>query len=463
MSRLVALSHRRLRPDDTAPQPGGLARSVHAAVAAHAGAWFGCDDSRATAQSTQRAAAHIGFSNDVLWPLLHGLPPPQSDVPLAVRHAGYRALNRAWAGEVAPQLRATDLVWIHDYQLLPLAAALRDCGHAGRIGFFLHVPFPGIADWQRLPMHAALLRDLLACDLLGFQTAADRERFVAAAVTATGVLSIDAGTLRLADGRRVRTGVYPVGVDVDGLRDRLAQARTARAAPLAGWLAGRRLVAGVDRLDYTKGLPQRIAAYEQWLQAQPAAASHTAFVQVAAPSRLPLPAYVRTAHELARAVAACNDRHRGAAHEPVCLVQQALPHDDVLALLASARVACVTPLRDGMNLVAQEFVAVQPQADPGVLILSRGAGAACTLTAALPVEGGDPGSIRAALDRALQMPLDERRQRMAALQAALRRHSLRDWHARFVSDLRHCDGPRAPRQRSSTQPASPALTAPIAT
>lgn len=463
MSRLVALSHRVLRPGDATPHAGGLARTVQAAVAAHDGVWFGCEYGSGTTALASNEAGYLGFSNDVLWPMLHGLALPESEVPVATRYAAYRAHNRAWASAVAPRLHATDLVWIHDYQLLPLGAALRDCGYRGRIGFFLHVPFPEPAQWRRLPAHASLLRDLLACELLGFQTTDDRDHFLGAVAATPELASLKGDVVQLAGRRRVRTGVYPVGVDVERLRARLPRSARTGVAPFAPWLAGRRLVAGVDRLDYTKALPQRIAAYAHWSQAQPEAAAHTAFVQVAPPSRLPLPAYARANAAVVQAAETCNAPYRGAGHEPLLLVQQALPHDDVLALLEVARVACVTPLRDGMNLVAQEFVAVQSQADPGVLVLSRGAGVASTFTAALHVDGNDPVSISAALSRALQMPLVERQQRMAALQAALRRRSLADWHTRFVADLARSEGARRQRQRSSTQPAAPALNAPTAT
>jgi trehalose 6-phosphate synthase len=460
MSRLVALSHRVLRPDDATPHAGGLARAVQAAVAAHDGVWFGCEHGTGGAALAAHEAGYLGFSNDVLWPMLHGFALPDSEVPVATRYAGYCAHNRAWASALAPRLRATDLVWIHDYQLLPLGAALRDRGYRGRIGLFLHVPFPEPGQWRRLPMHRSLLRDLLACDLLGFQTTGDRDRFLDAVAATPGLAFRQGEVVQLVDGRRVRTGVYPVGVDVERLRARLQHAPSTALARYAPWLAGRRLVAGVERLDYTKALPQRIAAYAHWLRARPEAAAHTAFVQVAPPSRLPLPAYARATAAVVQAAEACNAPHRGAGVEPLLLVRQALPHDDVLALLAAARVACVTPLRDGMNLVAQEFVAVQSQADPGVLVLSRGAGAASTLTSALQVDGDDPVAISAALARALQMPLIERQQRLAALRAALRRHGLADWHTRFVADLARSNGARLERQRSSTRPASPAVTMP---
>jgi len=443
MSRLVVLSHRMLRPGDTTPHAGGLARSVQAAVEDHDGVWVGAP--------VACSEGYLGFSNDVLWPTLHGFAAPASETSPETRHAAYRAASRAWAGALAPQLHANDLVWIHDYQLLPLAAALRDHGHRGRVGFFLHVPFPDLAQWRRLPMHGALLRDLLACDLIGFQTAGDRERFTAA---------IEAFC---SDRRDIQTGVYPVGVDIDRLRARVPAAAHESITQIERWLAGRTLVAGVDRLDYTKGLSQRIAAYDEWLGAHPTGAAGTAFVQVAPPSRLPLPAYVETTATLVQAVQRCNARHAQGASEPVLLLQQPLPHDAVLGLLATARVACVTPLRDGMNLVAQEFVAVQPDADPGVLILSRGAGVAGALGAALQVDGDDPAGISAALQRALHMPLAERQQRMALLQAALRRQSLTDWHTRFVADLARCGRQNARLQRRSTQPASPALTLPTGT
>ncbi len=482
MSRLVAISHRVQLPDD-APSAGGLARSVHAALSARGGLWFGWDgticETAAALPRARRAAnidyltlplapglhtdAYLGFSNDVLWPTLHGMAPPPSAVPLALRAAAYRATSRAWAAVLQPQLRAGDLVWIHDYQLLPLAAALRERGHAGPIGFFLHVPFPAPAQWRSLPMHAELLRALLRCDLLGFQTAQDLANFrAAAAVSAGSALAFDGDAIRFGP-RRILTGVYPVGVDVSALRQRSAEHSRRSGQPAQDWLGGRRLVAGIDRLDYTKGLLERIAAYAAWLQRHPGAAAQTGFVQVTPPSRTALPAYARTQAALEHAVAACNAQHRSATRDPVLLLQQALPHDSVLALLAAAQVACVTPLVDGMNLVAQEFVAVQRAADPGVLLLGRGAGAAQLLTDALLVDAGDPAALSAALTRALQMPLAERQRRLAGMQAALLRQSLAAWHERFLGDLAACGARRMRTQRSVTVPGAAAVTVPTGT
>jgi trehalose 6-phosphate synthase len=480
VSRLVAVSHRVLLPDEPA-STGGLARSVQAALGARGGLWFGWDgtirDADFSLPRAQRAAhieyltlsltaqqhanAYLGFSNDVLWPTLHSMAPPRSAMPMATRYAAYRAQNDAWAAALRPRLRPGDVLWIHDYQLLPFATALRERGFSGPIGFFLHVPFPQYAHWRSLPAPAELLRDLLSCDLLGFQTEQDRANFRRAAAAALpGIQSSADGAIRLGR-RRIQIGVYPVGVDVDALRQRAGAADRNGRTRVADWAAGRRLVAGVDRLDYTKGLLERIAAYDWWLQRHAGAGAHTGFVQLTPPSRTALPAYARTGAALTRAVEACNAAHRSAAHDPILLLQHALPHDAVLALLAAAGVACVTPLRDGMNLVAQEFVAVQPLADPGVLILGRGAGAAQALTDALLVDAGDPAEIAAALTRALQMPLSERQQRLAGLQTALRRQSLTAWHDRFLRDLEAC-APRAARvQRSATLPGASAVTLPI--
>ena len=488
MSRLVAVSQRVWLPDEPGGA-GGLARSVRAALVEHGGLWFGWDgtvagpDSRLP-QSRQHdgveyltlpmpaalhADAYLGFSNDVLWPTLHGLAPPRSPVPLAARYSAYRAQCRAWATTLRPRLQATDLVWIHDYQLLPLAAALRARGHLGPIGFFLHVPFPPAARWRELPMHAALLRELLACDVVGFQTVDDLGHFADTARMLPGVTLEEDGTRLRSGPWRTALRVRPVGVDVDALQARVASTSREAGDPrdagarLRERLGGRRCIAGIDRLDYTKGLVERITAYDEWLTRHPGAAAHTAFLQVAAPSRGSLPAYTRTAADVAAAVDACNRRHGCARHEPVVLLQQVLAHDAVLDLLAAARVACVTPRRDGMNLVAQEFVAVQPPGDPGVLSLSRGAGVARTLTDALQVDGADPGEIHAALTQALQMPADERRRRHASMLAALRRHSLAQWHGSFVADLA-CAASRArPAQRSRMRPALLSVTRPTGT
>jgi len=342
-------------------------------------------------------------------------------------HLAYQRVNRHYARALQSRLHPRDLIWVHDFHLIPMCRELRRLGVTQPVGFFLHVPFAAPAQWQQLAAAGDLLDALLSHDVIGFQTARDLAHFRAAvALGKRPAAFMPDGSLRLGE-RHIRLGVWPIGVDIDALR---------RAADRGDTTATTRpLIVGLDRLQASKGLEARLQAYSQLLDDTPALRGQIDCLQVVASARMDTAEQARLRLQLRHQAARLRERHGTAGWDPLLLLERTLVHDDALAMLRRARIACVTPLRDGMNLVAKEFIAVQDPDDPGVLVLSRHAGAACELTAALRVDPADPRAIAAALHHALAMPRGERRARHAAMLAALRRHDLASWHGGFLAAL----------------------------
>ena len=453
MSRLVVVSNR--IADPRKPGAGGLAVALGEALRASGGLWFGWSGRTVEAASgsqvqVQRAgdvtlatidlsaadhrAYYLGYANGVLWPVFH------YRLDLADFDAGdiegYRRVNRLMAHKLMPLLEPDDLVWVHDYHLIPLAAELRAMGSGHRIGFFLHIPLPPRTILAAIPQHGWLMRSLLAYDLIGFQSRVDLEHF------ADYVLAEAGGTHEGEDrfhafGRTVRAREVPIGIDVDEFQalgrapEAVETFRTMRAQ-----YGSRRLLVGVDRLDYSKGLPQRIRAFRRLLEHYPENRRTISLVQVAAPSREDVEAYVDIQHELEALCGALNGDFGELDWVPVRFIRRAVARRRLPGLYAASAVALVTPLRDGMNLVAKEYVAAQDPADPGVLVLSRFAGAAEQLTDAVLVNPYDTAGTADSIQHALQMPLDERRARHARLLASIRAVDVHWWARTFLDALR---------------------------
>jgi trehalose 6-phosphate synthase len=452
MNRLVVMSNR--VPDRAAgAQAGGLAVALEGLMQASGGLWFGwsgrvaetdgapprltregrIDYATIDLAAEEHRGYYNGFSNTVLWPLLHSLP----DLMCLDRRSAqvYRNVNQRMAAAVAPLLRPGDLIWVHDYHLMALPARLRALGVRGPIGFFLHVPFPAPDLLALAPEAVTLVRDLLAADLLGFQTEADAENFAAAAQHLLGAARVGGSTLALG-GRRVRLGVFPVEIApraFAAMAEQAVQASDSRR--LAASLAGRRLILGVDRLDPTKGLPQRIAAYRRLLEGRPELCGEVGYLQIAAVSRQDVASYRALRLELDQAAGSLNGDLGTPDWTPLRFVARATARTSVAGLMRQAAVGLVTPLRDGMNLVAKEFIAAQDPADPGVLVLSRFAGAAAQLSEALLVNPHDPDEMTEALARALAMPVAERRARWQACWAAIADRSALAWGEGFIAEL----------------------------
>lgn len=450
MRQVVCVSNRISLPRRAAA-PGGLAVGVLAALQHTGGLWFGWSGEAvrepaeepdivirgnvrfATIDLTQAEieSYYNGYCNSTLWPLFHYFPARFTHDQQ--QHDRYEAVNARFASHLIRLIQPGDAVWVHDYQLIPLGRYLRREGFEGPIGFFLHIPFPHMQVLKVLPGYAELIRDLCQYDLIGFQTQDDLGSFLSCVDPADARLSRDQVELA---GRQVKLGVYPIGVDVDQI---VAEADSAPsqdgARRLSKSLQGRKLIIGVDRLDYSKGLPQRFAAFEHFLEAFPDNRGKVTYLQIAPLSRGDVSAYGEIRQALEQAAGRTNGRLAEAEWTPIRYLNRNYSHATLMGFLRAAHVALVTPVRDGMNLVAKEFVAAQDPDDPGVLILSCLAGAANELTAALQVNPYDKQGMALALQTALNMPLAERRRRHGQLLAVTRQKDIHSWYSRFLRDL----------------------------
>jgi len=333
-----------------------------------------------------------------------------------------------------PLLQADDLIWIHDYHLFALPGELRRRGVRQRIGFFLHTPFPPREILATLPLHAELMRALFDCDLLGLQTEPDVERFCSYACAELGAERIPGG-LR-AFGRRLRLEAFPVGIDAERFRDFAFSAGGEREfGRLRELLRGRAQIIGVDRLDYSKGLLRRLHAFERLLQQHTDMHGAVEYLQIAPLSRSDVKAYRDFRRELEQRAARINGSYARVDWTPVRYLNRPLPRRTLAGYHRASRVGLVTPMRDGMNLVAKEYIAAQDPADPGVLVLSQFAGAALQLDAALLVNPYDAEAVAEALYRALAMSREERCQRHRALAASVMDEDITQWRQRYVAAL----------------------------
>jgi trehalose 6-phosphate synthase len=450
---LIIVSNRVNRPQ-TSTAPGGLAVGVLSALRQSGGTWVGWSG---TLTDEPQLAPHVseeegiryatidlpaaefeayysGFCNGSLWPLCHYFPGRlRYD---AADYAAYQAVNRRMASAVARLGSPSSPIWVHDYQLISAGRYLRAEGVNGPLGFFLHIPFPHIEVLRALPVYVEVVRDLCQYDLVGFQTDQDLLAFRSAVQDVFGEQALDA-THVIAEGRKVGVGVFPIGVDVDGIVARAAAAQCDdQVRRLVAGLLGRKLLLGVDRLDYSKGLVERFAAYRHLLESSPELLGKITYIQIAPLSRQNVAAYTQIRDALEKAAGHTNGQYADTDWTPVRYLNRDFPHDVLLGFLRCANVCAVTPVRDGMNLVAKEFVAAQDPENPGALVLSNMAGAARELTDALLVNPYDGQAVAAALRDALELPVAERRERHAKMLAALRRNTIRPWHESFVATLR---------------------------
>ena len=453
MNRLVVVSNRVPTPAAAGGQAGGLAVALEALMERRGGVWFGWSGRISEAPSNTPRLAEAGrvqfatvdlsadehdryyneFANSTLWPLLHSMPELMT---FDRRNAGvYRAVNERFTDALRPMLRPDDLVWVHDYHLMAMPALLRARGVLAPIGFFLHIPFPSADILSSVAEAGSLVRDLLACDLIGFQTANDAENFAEAAVRHGAAERLGDGWLQ-AGQRQVRLDVFPVEIEAQEFAAMAEDAWLAAPAErLRRSLSGQRLILGVDRMDPTKGLLQRLAGYRRLLETRPEWHRRVTLLQVAAESRKDVVAYQELRTAVEQTVGAVNSAFSEADWSPVRLVARAGARSMMAGYMREARVGLVTPLRDGMNLVAKEFIAAQDPQDPGVLVLSRFAGAAHQLGSALIVNPHDPDEVADALDTALNMSLGERQSRWQASWDVLSDASALGWGRSFVAAL----------------------------
>lgn len=450
MSRLVAVSNRVSMPRRGAA-PGGLAVGLLAAMRSRGGLWFGwsgevVDRPADVAELTRKDGItyatmdlsqqdyegfYLGFSNGALWPLFHYFV---DSLHFSDQHYdSYQQVNAQYARELLPLLKTDDLIWIHDFHLIPLAEKLRQAGVSQPLGFFLHVPFPSIEVLRVLPVYGELVKELLAYDVVGFQTQTDLESFLGAVESIWGVKASQSdGSLVVGD-RRVVAAVFPIGVDVDAIqKEAMSSQNTDACKRMQDSLLGRKLMIGVDRLDYSKGLPERFTAYERFLQDFPENQNRITYLQIAPLSRTDIRAYSQIREELEQAAGRTNGRFADTDWTPIRYLNRNFSHDVLMAFLRTGRVGLVTPVRDGMNLVAKEFVAAQDPDEPGVLVLSLLAGAARELTEAVLVNPYDARGMAQAIQQAFSMPRAERRERHQAMMEVLRTNDIHAWYSRFV-------------------------------
>jgi trehalose 6-phosphate synthase/phosphatase len=381
--------------------------------------------------ASEVALYYDGYSNGVLWPLFHYL---LDKVHLDASHEwrAYVQVNQRFADAIAAVMAPNDTVWIHDYQLALVPAMLRRKVPAARIGFFLHIPWPSSDVFRILPSRAEVLEGLLGADLIGFQTESYRQNFYQ---SASEVLGIDFAAESLSwDERRVRVGVYPIGIDIARFTVSSPEVDT-MVADMRAKTAGKKIVLGVDRLDYTKGVPRRLLAIARLLEREPRLRERLHYVQLAVPTREKVDAYAELRRTVNELVSRINSHHGSVTSSPVQLLYRSVPHDQLLAMYRSADVMLVTPLRDGMNLVAKEYVAARVDGC-GVLVLSEFAGAAWELQTALTVNPYDVVAFSSSIAQAMFMPEEEQRARMKKLRSAVGEQPVQKWADDFLRDLR---------------------------
>ena len=454
MSRLVVVSNRVADPRKAAA--GGLAVALGDAMNGTGGMWFGWSGAivengvrgegklhlqqagQVTLATVDLSAEdhngyYLGYSNSVLWPVFH------YRLDLARFDAGYidayRRVNRLFARHLMTQLRPDDIIWIHDYHLIPMAAELRVLGATQRIGFFLHIPLPPQQILAAIPQHEWLIKALFAYDLVGFQSKADLKNF-------SRYVQAEAGATDLGDhrfgafNRTVQAGAFPIGIDVDEFVA-LTHAKEAQDMyeRMKDEYSRRKLLLGVERLDYSKGLPHRLRAFKSLLKKYPDNLGSATLIQIASPSREDMGTYTDLRQELESLCGAINGDFGELDWMPVRYIHRNVARKRLPGLYRVGCVALVTPLRDGMNLVAKEFIAAQNPDNPGVLVLSRFAGAAEQLKDALLVNPYDTDGTADTIHQALQMPLPERQARHQKLLANIRAYDVHWWRKTYLAAL----------------------------
>ncbi|WJR78728.1 trehalose-6-phosphate synthase [Bradyrhizobium sp. NP1] len=458
---LVVVSNRVTRGKANEPMTGGLAAALLPVVENSGAIWVG--SSGRVREGSQKEpfaevealgsgalamldlpAAHYGgyyegFANSALWPALHS----RSDLIRVSNgdYLSYREVN-AFMARALLRFRKPDVAfWVQDYHFLALGAELRELGVTEPVGFFLHTPWPAQAVIEGVPHHRELIGAMLAYDLIGFQTEEDCRNFVSYVRADLG-LEVRNGVVISHHGR-TRLDVFPIGIDAEKFAAAAARAVShPDVSRLRRSLNGEKLAIGVDRLDYSKGLVNRIVAFDRMWTEQPHLARAVSLLQIATPSRGGIEAYGNLQSEVAKLVSDVNGRHGEVDWTPIRYLNKGYSQAVLAGLYRTAQVGVVTPLHDGMNLVAKEYVAAQNPADPGVLVLSKFAGAANELDTALLVNPHDVDGMARALAMALAMPLTERRMRWEAMMAKLRAHTIDHWLADFVAALEGCKSTR---------------------
>jgi len=454
MSRLIVVSNRVNAPTGKGEESvGGLAMALASALREYSGVWFGWSG-RTTPEFTGQISMqksdgvtvatidleeadydeyYNGYANKTLWPLFHY----RADITAYDRSfgEGYERVNRRFAETLRPLIEPDDVVWVHDYHLIPLARELRRLGVKNRIGFFLHIPWPAHQLITTLPGHRQLVQSLFEYDLVGFQTPEYLQAFEEYVLVEGDGEKLKTGRLK-AFGRTLQADAFPIGIDAADFAQIVRSPRARRTYDImAAHTVFRRMIIGVDRLDYSKGLEERFNGFERFLADNPDMRRDVLMLQIAPLSRESVDAYQEIRARLDALSGRINGEYADIDWNPVRYVNKNYRRDELAGVYRAARVGLVTPLRDGMNLVAKEYVAAQNPEDPGVLILSRFAGAANQLNQALMVNPNSPEEIADALKRALSMDKAERLRRWQALFENVEREDVTWWRDAFVGAL----------------------------
>jgi trehalose 6-phosphate synthase len=455
MSRLIVISNR-VSPPSALPgagSQGGLAVAIAAALREYRGIWFGWSGQRVpefTGSLRMQRVADVttalvdleeqdvdeyynGYANETLWPLFHyRVDLTEYDRSFST---GYARVNCRFAEAVLPLIEPEDMIWVHDYHLIPLATELRRKGCKNRIGFFLHIPWPPRRLLTTLPQHEELVAALFDYDLVGFQTVDWLEAFREYAQKELDAELGDDGTVT-AFGRRIKAQAFPIGIDAEEFADAgRSEAAAAMHVRMRESLGGRRMLVGVDRLDYSKGLEERFSGYERLLANDPSRQGQVFMLQIAPPTREEIGSY----QEIRGRLDALSGRINGAFADvdwvPIRYVNRGYSREELAGIYRAAALGLVTPLRDGMNLVAKEYVAAQDPEAPGALVLSRFAGAALQMPDAILINPYSQEEIADGIARGLDMPLPERKRRWETLMHTVQTEDVVAWRNDFVAAL----------------------------
>lgn len=478
MSRLIVISNRVSAPKGEAGAQGGLAVAFAAALRENNGIWFGWSGDRVdafdgkiafdTTRGVTTATIDLedqdveeyynGYANRTLWPLFHY----RIDLAEFERSFadGYQRVNERFADTFSPLIEPDDVVWVQDYHLFPLGQELRQRGLQNRMGFFLHIPWPPRHLLTSLPHATELVGTLFGYDVIGFHTEEWLDAFRDFVVGEMGAEILEDGCIRLGE-RTVRAIACPIGIDTKEFVE-ASQSPAARLAyrRMRDSADGRDVIIGVDRLDYSKGLEERFAGYERFLQDHEDQRKELFLLQIAPPSRGDVDTYQRIRTSLEGMAGRINGAHADIDWTPIRYVNKGYPRPVLAGIYRAARIALVTPLRDGMNLVAKEYVAAQDPENPGVLILSRFAGAALQMQDAVLVNPYSAEEMSDAIGTALAMPLHERKERWRKLMDGVEREDVIWWRQRFTDELlgpgQALEDPDAPAGSAGGEPADAA-------
>lgn len=469
MTRLIVVSNRISPPQpEGASSQGGLAMAISAALREYSGIWFGWSGQTAPENTNHLSMQRIGgvtvatidleeqdideyyngYANRTLWPLFHY----RIDLTQYERSfgTGYARVNARFADMLLPLIEPNDIIWIQDYHLIPLGRELRERGVKNAMGFFLHIPWPARELILTLPRHRQLVEAMFHYDVLGFHTDEWKDAFLSYVLHEADGMVLSDGHVT-AFGRAVLPRAFPIGIDAAGFLEMKKSAAAEESyTRMIESKAGRKMLLGVDRLDYSKGIDERLLAFERLLIEHPELKREIFLLQISTRTRGEVEAY----QDMIQRLDALSGRINGANAEmdwiPIRNVHRMHSREELAGVYRAADVCLVTPLRDGMNLVAKEFVAAQDEADPGVLVLSRFAGAAQQMRDALIVNPFSQEDVADAIRRALSMPLEERRRRWRALMDGVERDDVVAWRDSFVASLKEAQStPRRPRIAAS--------------